>query len=331
MAKGIAEINVSDSDELRLKKINENFKAIISGSAPVGAISGQGGGYNMLTSRMGSSLVGNSAFTGSLATTPQFASSLSTYMIESQYITADSIGVGDLSAEYAQIDLGNISNLRVGEFYASVGLIQDATMQDGWVTGTLSAVKINAANIMTKTITADKIIFSDGTSWSSGGSTADFIENNKGLMTYLNAQALGGLDALEAKLQDIEDNHPELFEMVKQTYDQQLDGSIIMAETIVADKIKVSDLQAFHATIGGFTINDDGLVGAVEGGLIEFKKNGYFRAGSADTYISVDPGQEEMLIRCTNTNIEEDLTIADNWKWDYSKSDGALNLMYIGA
>lgn len=324
MAKGIAEINVSDSDELRLKKINENFKAIITGAAPVGAISGQGGGYNMLTTRVGSSLANNTSFAGSLGTNSYFADTLSTYMIDSRYITADKIGVGDLSAEYAQIDLANIRNLNVQDFYAKIGLIDQATIQDGWVTGTLSAVKINAANLMAGTITADKIKFSDGSEWSSA---SDFVAHNEGLLAALNALALGGSDQLIAKLEEAGTSLKEQM----QIYDSQLDGSIIMADTIVADKIKVSDLQAFHATIGGFSITDEGLLGNLSPkGLIEFRNDGYFRAGSNETFIVVDPDQDELAIHCTSTAIDEDLTIADHWKWDYSSSDGALNLMYIG-
>lgn len=326
MQKGIAEINVSDSDELRLKKINENFKNLVTGVTPVGAISGRGGGYTMLASNVGTSLVGSSSFIGSLAVNDAFAGNLSAYMIQSQYITAQDLGVENLLADYATIDLANIQHLDVEDFYAKIGLIQDATIEDGWVTGTLAAVTIDAANIKAGTISADKIIFSDGSAWDSA---SDFVAQNKGLLVALNALALGGSDKLLEKLSTLGE---EELKQQMQTYDSQLDGSIIMANTIVAEKVKVSDLQAFHATIGGFTITDNGLRGSVGTGLLEFRKDGYFRAGGPNAYIEVDPNQEsgKISIRCTNTAIKEDLTIADNWKWDYSTSDKALNLMYIG-
>lgn len=323
MSKGIAEINVSDSDALRLKKINENFKQLVSGETPVGAVSGSGGGYNAMISRVG----------GSLSGSDRFVRNVSAYAIDAKYITAETIDTTALTTQYAYINLGNVENLTAEQFYARTGLIANLTTENVWTTSTLAAVKIQAASIEAEMITADKIKFKDGTEWSTA---SEFMLKNKGLMAALNAQALGGAKVLEAKLQDIEDNHPELFDMVCQMYDKQLDGSIIMAETIVAEKMKVADLEAFHATIGGFTINGDdgGLVGNLGGGgIIEFRPDGYFRVGNATSYVEVDPGEGSNTGRvdivCDTTNVKEDLTIANTWKWDLTSS-GSLNLLYIG-
>ena len=315
MSKGIAEINVSDSDELRLKKINENFKNLVSGETPVGAISGIGGGYNTMISRVG----------GSLSNSDRFVRNISAYAIDAKYISADTIDTTGLSAEYAQINFANVENLTAQQLYARSGLISELTSESAWTTGTLAAVKIRADSIQADTITADKIRFSDGTEWNTA---AAFVANNKGLLTALNALALGGSDQLIAKLTEAGTN----LDTQMQLYDTQLDGSIIMADTIVAEKVKVSDLEAFHATIGGFTINGDdgGLVGNLEqGGILEFRPDGFFHAGSATSFIEVDPENDRVDVVCDTTNIKEDITIANLWKWDMTSS-GALNLLYIG-
>ena len=318
MQKGIAEINVSDSDELRLKKINENFKNIVSGDTPVGAVSGTGGGYNAMVSRVG----------GTLSSSDRFVRNVSAYAIDAKYITAETIDTTALNARYAQVTLANVENLYARNFYAESGLVEDLTTEGAWSTGLLAAVRIQADSIQANTITASKIRFSDGSEWNTA---SDFVSHNEGLLAALNALALGGSDQLIEKLESAGD-----LSTAMQTYDQQLDGSIIMANTIVAEKVKVSDLEAFHATIGGFQINGDngGLIGNLSGGgIIEFRPNGFFRAGNSTSYIQIDPeanaGSGRVDVVCDTTAVKEDITIADTWKWDMTAS-GTLNLLYIG-
>ena len=323
MQKGIAEINVSDSDELRLKKINENFKNLVTGATPVGAIATSGDSYSRIINYVG----------GTLSTDNSFAKGFSSYVINAEYITANTIGVNKLLANYAYIDLANVEEVSARRFYADSGLVKDLTTEGAWTTGTLAAVKITADSIQARTITAEKIKFKDGTEWTSA---SDFQNKsiNQCLIAALNAEALGGAEQLVAKLQQIQQQFPpEIFQAYCQAYDSQIDGTIIMANTIVAEKVKVSDLEAFHATIGGFTINGDdgGLVGNLPGGgLLEFRPNGFFHAGSGSSYIEVDPtGDGRVDVVCNTTNVKEDITIANKWKWDLTSS-GALNLLYIG-
>ena len=78
---------------------------------------------------------------------------------------------------------------------------------------------------------------------------------------------------------------------LEQTDKNSLDGSVITAKTITATQISVSDLVAFDATIGGFTIDDNSISSTVkdsEGNStrgIYFDNDGQVNIGDANNYI----------------------------------------------
>lgn len=78
----------------------------------------------------------------------------------------------------------------------------------------------------------------------------------------------------------------------KDVYDKnKLDGSIIMAKSITATKISVSDLVAFDATIGGFNITDNSIYSGVKESIdnttrgVYMDNDGQFAVGDANNYL----------------------------------------------
>lgn len=138
-----------------------------------------------------------------------------------------------LSAEqadlkYANIDFSNIGNAAIEYFYSKSGLIENIVIADGTISGTLVGVTIKGDLIEGNTIVADKLV----------------IQGEDGLYYKLNTDGV----TTEAE----------------QTEYNSLNGSIITAKTITATQISVSDLVAFDATIGGFTITDNSIYSEVK-------------------------------------------------------------------
>lgn len=133
-----------------------------------------------------------------------------------------------LSAEqadlkYANIDFTNIGVAAVKELFAKSGIIDDLVVSDQHITGHLVGVTISGDLIEGNTIKADKLV----------------VLGDDGLYYKLNvnAETVG----------------------TEQTEYNSLNGSIITANTITAEKINVDDLVAFDATIGGFKIDESSI------------------------------------------------------------------------
>lgn len=134
----------------------------------------------------------------------------------------------DIEGKYANIDFSNITNATMEQFYAKSGLIKDAVIGDATISGELVGVTIRGDRIIANSLKADKLM----------------IKGSDGLYYALNTNG----ETVEAS----------------QTNKNSLDGNIIIAKSITANKIKVEDLQAFGATIGGFHITTDALYSGVK-------------------------------------------------------------------
>lgn len=140
-------------------------------------------------------------------------------------LNAEKLSAAQANLMYANIDFSNIGKAAMEKFYADSGLIRDVVVGDGTITGHLVGVTISGDLIEGNTIKADKIVVKDGES---------------GLYYKLNF-ASGNFVGSEA------------------VPDDSLHGSIITANSITAEKIRVDDLVAFDATIGGFEITKDSI------------------------------------------------------------------------
>lgn len=195
---------------------------------------------------------------------------LKAYTANFTYVSADNLNaikadvkrldVEKLNAEqadlkYVNIDFANIDKAWMDEFYAKSGLIENVTMGDGTVTGYLVGVTIKADTIEGNTIVADKLV----------------VQGEDGLYYKLNT------DGVTTKAEQTEYN--------------SLNGSILTAKSVTAEKISVNDLVAFGATIGGFNITDSSLYSGVKDSVINSARgvyldnDGQFYLGDSDNYL----------------------------------------------
>lgn len=143
----------------------------------------------------------------------------------------ESLKTGSLNAEYATIDFSNIGEAAVEKLFTESGIIKDLVMSEGQVTGELIGVVIKGDLIEANTIRADSLV----------------IRGENGLYYRLNHTG----ETIEAQ----------------QTDQNSLNGQLITAKTITANKIAVEDLVAFEATIGKFIIGQDALYSAGKGNV----------------------------------------------------------------
>lgn len=142
-------------------------------------------------------------------------------------LEANKLSAKDAELKYVNIDFTNIDQAWMDKFYAESGLIQYVTAE-GITTGYLVGVTITGDVIEGGTIKADKLV----------------VQGEDGLYYKLNTDGI----TVEAE----------------QTEYNSLDGSVITAKSITATKIKVDDLVAFDATIGGFKIGTNAIHSVVK-------------------------------------------------------------------
>lgn len=132
------------------------------------------------------------------------------------YVTA-----GTVAANYLTVDGANIEDAVIERIFSDYELVDNLVIQNGAiVSGELQAVTLNADLMTAGTLKADRILIAS--------------QNQDGLYYQLNVNG----ETVEAQ----------------QTTENSLHGSHIIANTITASKISVTDLEAFGATIGAFEI-----------------------------------------------------------------------------
>lgn len=232
------------------------------------------------------------------ATDAKFNNLESTYAtivsLDAQKARIDDLDAKKLSAEqadlkYANIDFTNIGKAAIENFYATSGIIKDLVIGDQTVTGKLVGVTIVGDLIEGGTVKADKLV----------------VLGSDGLYYKLNTDGVSTT--------------------TEQTEYNSLNGSIITANTITADKINVKDLVAFDATIGGFNISDNAIysgakttIGNTTNGIY-MDKNGQIAVGNDTSYLKYYKdtdgsyklviSAESMMFSATGKTVDE--TISD--------------------
>ena len=172
----------------------------------------------------------------------------------------DDLYANKLSAEsadirYANIDFSNIGQAAMEYFYSQSGLIKDVVVGDQTITGELVGVTIRGDLIEANTVVADKLV----------------IKGTDGLYYKLNTDGV----TTESE----------------QTDYNSLNGQIIRAKSVTAEKIAVEDLVAFGATIGGFRIGDTSIYSGVKSSVdnttrgIYMDNQGQMAFGDASNFI----------------------------------------------
>lgn len=143
-------------------------------------------------------------------------------------LVAGKLSATDADLKYANIDFSNIGKAAIEQFYSTSGIIKDLVIGDTTVTGKLVGITIVGDLIEGGTVKADKLV----------------IQGEDGLYYKLNTDGVTTT--------------------AEQTEYNSLNGSIITAQSITAEKINVSDLVAFDATIGGFNITTNSIYSGVK-------------------------------------------------------------------
>lgn len=162
----------------------------------------------------------------------------------------------DADLKYANIDFSNIGEAAVEELFSKSGIIEDLVVSEGHITGQLVGVTISGDLIEGNTIKADKLV----------------VLGSDGLYYKLNVNA----ETVAAE----------------QTEYNSLNGSIITANTITAEKINVDDLVAFNATIGGFKITNSAIYSGVKSSIdnstsgVYLDKDGQISIGNSNQFVT---------------------------------------------
>ena len=189
--------------------------------------------------------------------------------------------------KYANIDFSNIGEAAIEKLFTDSGIIRDLVMSDGKVTGHLVGVTITGDLIEGNTVKADKLV----------------IQGEDGLYYKLNVNALGEATASS-----------------DEKYQNGLDGSIIVAESITAEKIAVDDLVAFGATIGGFNITDHSLYSGVKSSVdnttqgVYFGDDGKIAIGDSSNYLKFfvdEKGNYKLEIQANSLKLSTGKTVEE--------------------
>lgn len=170
-------------------------------------------------------------------------------------LEANKLSVTDAEAKYANIDFSNIGKAAMEYLYSASGLIENVTIGNGTITGRLVGVTIVGDLIEAGTLVADKLV----------------ILGTDGLYYKLNTNGV----TTEAE----------------QTEYNSLNGKVILAQSITAEKISVDDLVAFDATIGGFNITENAIYSGVKETVdnttrgLYFDNTGQMALGDANSFI----------------------------------------------
>ena len=220
---------------------------------------------------------------------------VSTEVLNAMKATIRDLDTKKLSAEqadlkYANIDFSNIGEAAIEKVFADSGIIKDLVVSGGKITGELVGVTIKGDLIEGNTIKADKLV----------------VKGSDGIYYKLNFE--GGT-----------------FSEGEEVPTNGLHGSVIVANSITAEKIRVDDLVAFGATIGGFHITNNSLYSGVKdtvnnttrgiyldnGGQIAFGDLNsyikYYQDQNGDYKLEISAGS--ILIGSSGKNVE---TIVDD-------------------
>lgn len=173
-------------------------------------------------------------------------------------LEATKLSATDADLKYANIDFANINMAAVKKLFTDSGIIKDLVVSDGKITGELVGVTIKGDLIEANTLKADKLV----------------IKGSDGLYYKLNVDSLGETTASS-----------------DEKYQNGLDGSVIIAKSIVAEKIAVDDLVAFDATIGGFNITETSIYSGVKASAdnttrgIYLDRDGQLAVGDTNNYL----------------------------------------------
>lgn len=175
--------------------------------------------------------------------------------------TIGALTVKRLETEYANIDFANVTTESVKNLFVNVGMLENAVIREGQITGTLAGVHVVADVIEANTIVA-----------------GDFVVQGSDENWYRINPAESGIT--QEQLEELN------------AYDKYVSGEYIVAKSITADQIAVTDLYAFGATIAGLQL-ESGRIHSIgktsvssSAAGIYMDSQGQFNTGDASNFIA---------------------------------------------
>lgn len=150
-------------------------------------------------------------------------------------INAGTVTTEYLKANYASIDLANVETASVGELLARTGVLTDMTVVNGYVTGQLNGVRINADVITAGTLSVDRLM----------------VTGEDSIVYQINV-ASSGLS---------------MEELADEKYQKYLNGTDIVAASITGDRIAGNTITGNHI-IANSIHGDRILAGSITGDRI---------------------------------------------------------------
>lgn len=270
--------------------------------------------------------------------------SLATDNLDAQKATITDLATEKLDVTWANIVAGDIKVAKIGELFARSSIIEDLTVEDETITGRLVGVHISGDLIDAHTIFADRLLIQgdDGLYYqlninACGGKLVRYkVTYDSETDKYIPIDPVVTIE--DEITEDIlvenatTPNNEQIYSTVindetvyyYKTYvfenddgvvqgvpKDGLHGKNIIAESITADKLKVSDLQAFGANIAGFemeldnetgigaiySVGKDTVKSTVKGSYLD--SEGQISIGDQNSYVRyyklVDPDGAEIL------------------------------------
>lgn len=214
-------------------------------------------------------------------------------------IIVDNLKTDYLNSAYADIDFANINIAAIATLFSESGIIKDLIVQQGSITGELVGVTLKGDLIEANTLKADKLV----------------VRGSDGLYYKLNIDGIDNISTSEAgkftlttsKPSDWDTNYKDYYVISNSNYihvtgesapawtdntyyklnsdhESGLDGSTIIAHSVTADRIQVTDLVAFGATIGRFVIGNAAIY-SIGKSAIDSNVNGVYLGSDGQIYI----------------------------------------------
>lgn len=136
-------------------------------------------------------------------------------------LTAGTVTTDYLAANYANIKLANVETADVGDLLVRTGVLTDMTVVNGYVTGQLNGVRINADVITAGTLSVDRLL----------------VTGEDSIVYQINV-ASSGLS---------------MTELADEKYQKYLNGTDIVAASITGDRVAAHTLTADHILANSIT------------------------------------------------------------------------------
>ena len=189
-------------------------------------------------------------------------------------IIVNDLTTNHLNTMYANIDFSNIQMAAVTKLFTDSGIIKDLVVQEGKITGELVGVTIKGDLVEAGTLKADRLVVlgQNGLYYKLNIDGIDNISTSQATKFTLTTTKPANWDTNYEDYYVIDNGQykhvtgataptwsSNTYYKLSSTYESGLDGTNILAHSITADRIQVTDLVAFGATIGGYHIGQHSL------------------------------------------------------------------------